>query len=196
MPHAVYTRHLGRSRSWRKATVRSLTSALFKYERIQTTLARAKETQRLAERLITLGKSGSLSARRRAISLLADSAVVSRLFSEIAPRYSQRSGGYTRILHGNHRLGDGASMAVLELVEHAPQKEKKPKVKEKRAAVPPAPSVPKAPEGVPPKAPQKEEPKPKVSEKPKPRAEKPEKKPKGFLDGLRRFFKKDRPNNP
>ena len=178
MPHSVYTRNLGRSHSWRKATVRSLSTALLTHEQIHTTLAKAKETQRLVEKLITLGKTGSLSARRRAVSLLNEPAVVARLFSEVAPRFSQRQGGYTRILHGNYRPGDGASMAVLELVERA------------------APKPPAEP---------KIEPKPKAAEKPKiqpPKKEetpKPEKPKGGFLGGLRSFFKKDRkdrPNNP
>ncbi|MBI3614918.1 MAG: 50S ribosomal protein L17 [Candidatus Omnitrophica bacterium] len=185
MPHSVYTRNLGRSRSWRKATVRSLTSALLKHEQIETTLARAKETQRLAERLITLGKSGSLSSRRRALSLLDDTAMVARLFSEIAPRFTQRPGGYTRILHGNHRPGDGASMAVLELVERTPQKTAKPKGKVKEEVAPPSSAPPK----------------PKSAEKPKvepPKKEEPRKpeKPKGFLEGLRSIFKKDRKDRP
>ena len=177
MRHSVYTRNLGRSRSWRKATVRSLSSALLQHEQIQTTWPKAKETQRLVERLITLGKSGSLNARRRAASLLNDPAIVARLFLEIAPRFAQRQGGYTRVLHGNHRPGDGASMAVLELVERAP-KTTKPKGKVKEP-----------------------EPKPKAAEKPRadqPKKEEPKKpeKPKGFFEGLRSIFKKDRKDRP
>ncbi len=194
MAHAVYTRHLGRSRSWRKATVRSLTQALLKKERIQTTLAKAKEAQRLAERLITLGKAGTLSARRHAISLLDDSMLVRRLFSEVAPRFASRPGGYTRILHGGNRPGDGASMAVLELVELAPtlKKGKAPKAKEKEPRVveelaPPEKTRP--PKEAP--APPRQAAVPPKPEKPK--KEKKEEKPKGFLDGLRKFFKKDRP---
>ncbi len=190
MPHVSHTRNLGRSQSYRKATVRSLTQALLKYERIETTLARAKETQRFAERLITLGKDGSLSARRRAISLLNDAGIVSRLFVEVAPRFSQRPGGYTRILHEGYRPGDGASMAVLELVELKPDlQQKRPKAKEKEAVAPPKSA---APVEVP--QPPVERPKPSKVEKKKPEPpKKEEKKPKGFLDGLRGFFKKDRP---
>ena len=94
MAHAVHTRDLGRSRSSTIALIRSLTQALIRFERITTTLAKAKEAQRLAERLITLGKKGSLSNRRRAISLLGDSRAIARLFNEIAPRFS-RSGKST-----------------------------------------------------------------------------------------------------
>lgn len=168
MPHAVQTRHFGRNTPWRKATVRSLAQALLKRERILTTRAKAKETQRLADRLITLGKDGSLSARRRAIAILNDVELVRRLFSEIAPRFSSRPGGYTRVLHAGHRNGDAAAMAVLELVEPS-----KPKP---ASAHPPKPSERKAPG-----------PKPEKDQKK-------EQKPHGFIEGLRRFFK--RRDNP
>ena len=191
MSHGVITRDLGRSRSQRKALVRGLTQALFRSERIVTTLARAKETQRFAERLITLGKAGSLADRRRAIQLLSNPEGVGRLFSQIAPRFSNRAGGYTRIFHNGHRGGDGASMAVLELVELAPEK-KQLKLKTKKEKQPKgSPEAPKPPAEKPrPKPPEPKEEKPRL-EKPKP--EKPEQKPKGFLEGLRKFFKKDRP---
>ncbi len=191
MRHAVYSRDLGRSRSWRKATVQSLAQALLIHERIQTTLARAKEAQRLAERLITLGKSGSLSARRRAVSLLRDPEVVDRLFRDVAPRFANRAGGYTRIFHGGYRPGDGASLAVLELVELHKTLEMLPKKKAQKEKEPkkPLPKVKTAPEKLAPK----EEPQApkaeleKTSQKPK--KEKEPEKPKGFLEGLRGFFK-------
>lgn len=166
MAHAVYSRDLGRNRSWRKATVRSLAQALLAREQIQTTWPKAKEAQRLTERLITLGKENTLAARRRALSLLADPALVRRLFSEVAPRYASRQGGYTRVLRSGYRPGDGASMAVVELVERAPEKKK------------PAPSSaaasPKRPEPAGP------------AQEPKGTAEK---KPSGFLAGLRKLFR-------
>ena len=193
MRHAVYTRNLGRSRSWRKATVRSLAQALLREERIQTTRAKAKEAQRLVERLVTLGKKGTLAARRRAISALDDTGLVHRLFSELAPRFQSRSGGYTRILRNGFRAGDNASMAILELVELSPErrpqqpkekakgKEKpKPRSEKPKAA---APEVPMKP-GPDRKAPEPEAKKPQAPAGPK---EKP--KPHGFLDGLRKFFK-------
>ena len=196
MPHAVYTRDLGRSRSWRAATVRSLVQALLKHERIQTTLARAKETQRLAERLISLGKDGTLAARKRAISQLGDPALVSRLFSDLAPRFAQRPGGYTRILHLGHRAGDGATLAVIELVEMAPESQKQ-KSKEKGKAqeakeLPPARTIeaPPAKKEIP-KLPEKPSARHKTPEKQKAPEKKTEeeKKPKGFIEGLRGFFK-------
>ena len=179
MPHAVYTRNLGRNRSWRKATVRSLAQALIKYERIETTLAKAKEAQRLTEKLITLGKDATLAARRRAISLLDDTILVSRLFSEVSPRFATRAGGYTRIIRSGFRNGDGASMAIIELVERAPALTDPKTKKEKKTKEPP---------------PEKRAVKPPVEAAPQesPKAER-KKKPKGFLDGLRGFFKKDRP---
>ena len=191
MPHAVYTRNLSRSRSLRKATVRSLAQALITHERIETTVARAKETQRLVERLITLGKSQSLASRRHAISLLDDSRLVHRLFTDVAPRFSSRSGGYTRILRTRFRPGDGASLAVIELTELAPRvtEEKKPKTKKEER--------PEAPKRQPS---EKQEPKKTAEQKPaqpqkKKEPESPEKhdEKKGFFGGLRKFFKKDRP---
>lgn len=168
MAHAVTTRDLGRNQSWRKATVRSLAQALLTREQIQTTWPKAKEAQRLAERLITLGKKNSIPARRRALRLLADPALVKRLFTEIAPRYTARPGGYTRVLHNGARPGDGASMAVLELVERAP---------EKKEPVKPAAAV--------------EIQRPGPAARPsEPRKDTAEKKPAGFVDGLRKFFKR------
>ena len=189
MSHGVYTRNLSRSRSLRKATVQSLTQSLLRHEQIETTLARAKETQRLAERLVTLGKDGSLHARRRALALLHDPDLVRLLFADVAPRFAQRQGGYTRILHGGYRPGDGASMAIIELVELKQEPKTKPKTaKEKRVEEKPAPKIQDSPK--------KAKEQPKKEEKPKKSDEKSSKtpeKPKGFLDGLRGFFK-GRPN--
>ena len=170
MGHAVHTRDLGRNRSWRKATVRSLAQALLTREQIRTTWPKAKEAQRLTERLITLGKENTLSARRRALSILADPAVVKRLFSEVAPRYGSRQGGYTRVLHNGTRAGDAAAMAVLELVERSPKPEKV--------------SGTFSPEAV------KKAPDPGAAE-PKKTAEK---KPPSFVEGLRKFFFRGRDN--
>lgn len=167
MSHGVYTRNLGRNRSWRKATVRSLAQALLQREQINTTWPKAKEAQRMTERLITLGKKGTLSSRRQALRLLADPTLVKRLFSEVAPRYASRKGGYTRVLHNGTRVGDGASMAVVELVERAPEK-KKP--------VKPAAAV--------------ETQRPEPAERPsEPKKDTAEKKPASFVGGLRKFFK-------
>ncbi|MCM8811895.1 MAG: 50S ribosomal protein L17 [Candidatus Omnitrophica bacterium] len=210
MPHAVYTRNLARSRSWRKATVQSLAQALIAHERIETTFARAKETQRLVERLITLGKKGSLADRRQAIRLLNDSRSVHRLFSDVAPRFASRPGGYTRIVHGGFRAGDGASLAVIELVERAPAPTEEKKAKGKKDIAParrfwkPGPKRGEEDEAV---SSEKEEekpsPRPPKAEEEAPAAEQPsnppakespekeaaEEKPKGFIGGLRRFFK-------
>ena len=186
MAHAVQARNFGRNTPWRKATVRSLAQALLTRETIRTTHAKAKETQRLADRLITLGKEGTLASRRRAISLLNDPALVRRLFSEIAPRFSKRTGGYTRVLHDGFRAGDAAQMSLLELVELAPEKKGPVKGKEKektgRAAAPPP--KPKEPEAA---KPDKQTEKDKQTDK--------NKQTGGFIKGLRKFFKRrDNPN--
>jgi large subunit ribosomal protein L17 len=131
MRHGCAGRQFGRDSSHRKALLRMLVTALLKNEKIETTTAKAKEIRPLVEKMITLGKRGDLHARRQAISFIHDEAVVSSLFSEIAPRFSSRNGGYTRIVPTRSRPGDAAPMAVLELVERkkteegvAPSKEK------------------------------------------------------------------------
>ena len=109
-------RKLGRNTGARKALIKSLLSAFFKYERIETTEARAKELRKFAEKVVTLAKRGDLSARRQAISLVADVDVVHKVFEEIPGKYSDRAGGYTRILKLAPRRGDAAPMVLIELV--------------------------------------------------------------------------------
>ncbi len=95
----------------------NLVTSLLHHQQITTTLQKAKATQRLADRMITLGKKDSLASRRLAFSCLQDHALISRLFREVAPRFKDRKGGYTRILHLQRRKGDGAELALLELTE-------------------------------------------------------------------------------
>lgn len=109
-------RKLGRNTGARKAMFKSLLSAFFQHERIETTEARAKEIRKFAEKVITLAKRGDLSARRQAINLVADVEVVHKVFEEIPGKYSERSGGYTRILKLAPRRGDAAPMVLIELV--------------------------------------------------------------------------------
>jgi len=116
MRHRVAGRTLGRPTGHRKALYRNLVADLLRYERIATTEAKAKETRPMAEKMITLGKQGTLHHRRQALSFLGNKGVVDKLFSELGPRYSERLGGYTRIVKLGPRLGDGASMAQIELV--------------------------------------------------------------------------------
>lgn len=107
---------LGRPTAHRKSMLRNLTTDLLKYGRIQTTLDRAKETRRMAEKMITLGKRGDLHAKRQAFAYLTDESVVAKLFDEIAPNYADRNGGYTRILKLGPRQGDNAEVVFVELV--------------------------------------------------------------------------------
>lgn len=111
----------------------NMTNSLFLHGRIKTTLARAKELRRFAEAMITLGKKGDMSARRRAIAFMRDKAVVTRLFDEISSQYKDRNGGYTRILHADVRPGDASQMALIELVASAEEKQEK-KGKTKKSA--------------------------------------------------------------
>lgn len=116
MRHRVAGRKLSRPTDHRVLMYRNLVTDLLRYEKIVTTEAKAKEVQGMAEKMITLGKDGSLHTRRRVLAFVVDKKVVAKLFDELAPRYAQRPGGYTRIIKLEPRLGDGASMAQLELV--------------------------------------------------------------------------------
>lgn len=117
MRHSIAGRRLGRSSSHRKALFRSLVTDLLGYEKITTTEAKAKEARGIAEKMITLGKKGDLHARRQALAFVLDDKTVEKLFSDLASRYAERNGGYTRIVKLGARLGDGAPMVRLELVE-------------------------------------------------------------------------------
>ncbi|MCH8884438.1 MAG: 50S ribosomal protein L17 [SAR324 cluster bacterium] len=116
MRHRKKGRALSRTASHKKATMRNMATSLFRHERIETTTAKAKELRPFAERLITLGKRGDLHARRLAGRLIADRQVLGKLFDDIGPRFSDRPGGYTRIIKTGFRHGDGAPMALIQLV--------------------------------------------------------------------------------
>ncbi|EFE28897.1 ribosomal protein L17 [Filifactor alocis ATCC 35896] len=109
-------RKLGRKTSHRNLMLRNLTTEVLKHERIQTTEMRAKETKRMVDKMITLGKRGDLHARRQALAYMLDETTVKKLFDEIAPRYAERNGGYTRVLKTMPRKGDNSPMAIIELV--------------------------------------------------------------------------------
>lgn len=156
MRHQKKTLKLGRTAEHRKALLANQVCSLIQHQRIKTTLAKAKAVRPLAEKIVTLGKNGSLHARRNALSILRQKDAVNKLFDEIAPRSTDRNGGYTRIVKLGQRKSDSASMAFIEWVdaakateEKAP-KEKAPKQK-KEPAAPPKESAP----------PPAEEPKPK-----------------------------------
>jgi large subunit ribosomal protein L17 len=116
MRHRIAGRKLNRPTSQRLALLRGQVTDLLRYEKIRTTEAKAKEVRPLAERMITLGKEGSLHSRRQALRLATDPGVVKKVFEEFGPRYADRHGGYTRIVKLGPRRGDGAPMAQLELV--------------------------------------------------------------------------------
>ncbi len=117
MRHKVAGRSLSRDTGHRKALFRNLVTELLAYEKIKTTEAKAKEVRGIAEKMITLGKNGGLDARRRLLAFINDKKVVDRVFGDLAQRYAERPGGYTRITRLGRRLGDRASMVQLELVE-------------------------------------------------------------------------------
>jgi len=134
MRHRKSVIKLGRTAAHRKATLANLSAALFERKHIKTTEAKAKATRRVSERLITLAKKGSLHARRLALRQLHHKRVVKILFDEIAPQYADRPGGYTRVIKIGQRPGDGARMAVIELVGfETASKKKREKDKAKEA---------------------------------------------------------------
>jgi large subunit ribosomal protein L17 len=132
MRHQVKKGSLGRNTAHRRALLRNLVTSFLERERIRTTLAKARETRPVAEKMITLAKRGTLHARRQALAYMTKEAAVKKLFDEIGPRFSERPGGYTRIVKLDRRAGDGAAMAMLELVgtefkaKTKKKKEKKP----------------------------------------------------------------------
>lgn len=119
MRHRKKGRQLGRNTKHRKALFRNLLTALFEHERIETTEAKAKELRGLTDKVISLGKEGTLHARRRALRVLQSKAMVSKLFSDVAARFHDRPGGYTRTIKTRRRPGDAAEMVAIELIERS-----------------------------------------------------------------------------
>ncbi len=117
MRHNKSGRRLGRKPDHRQHMMKNMVTSFFENERITTTVTRAKELRKLVDKMITLGKRGDLHARRQALRVINDQKVITKLFEMISPRYSQRPGGYTRIIKLENRQGDNAPMAIIELVE-------------------------------------------------------------------------------
>jgi large subunit ribosomal protein L17 len=138
MRHRRDHRKLSRTAAHRKALLRNLVTALFLHERITTTIAKAKEARRVAERLITYAKRNNLHSRRLVAAVVMDRAVVTKIFEEIAPLYTTRDGGYTRVLRTKRRLGDAGEIGILELVKTREQKdaERKRKAEAEEATKP------------------------------------------------------------
>ncbi len=134
MRHGCAGRQFGRDTGHRKALLRMLVTSLLKNEKIETTTAKAKEIRPLAEKMITLAKRGDLHARRQALSFIHDESVVHGLFTQIAPRFADRKGGYTRIVATRNRPGDAAPMAVIELIEREKKADSEPKETKKAKA--------------------------------------------------------------
>jgi len=184
MRHRLKRLQLNRNTSWRKATLKSMARSLLIHQSIKTTKIKAKAVKPLADRLISLAKLNTLSARRRAFSILGEHRLVSLLFNDIGPRFKDRIGGYSRIIGLGARRGDNAELVILELTEIKKKELKKPK-KEKETKVEEAPQ---AVSEKPPQAPEKPKTAVAVKERP-PITKKPAKK---FLGGLRNIFKKER----
>lgn len=141
MRHRKKGRQLGRQTKHRWALFRNMVTSLLDHERIETTEAKAKEVRGFTDRMITLGKEGTLSARRRALSFLRSKDVVSKLFNDVAGRFTDRPGGYTRMIKTRRRIGDGAELVALELVS----KVEKPLTKKATVAPTEAPTTPSQP---------------------------------------------------
>ena len=121
MRHAKGYRRLNRTHEHRKALWANMAGSLIEHEQIKTTLPKAKELKRIMDKLITLGKRGDLHARRQAAAQLKQDAYVAKLFEVLGPRYTERSGGYTRVLKAGFRYGDMAPMAIIEFVDRDPE---------------------------------------------------------------------------
>jgi len=118
MRHRKAGKRLGRTTSHREAMLRNMVTSLLEHERIVTTAPKAKEVRRLADQMITLAKRGDLHARRQALAVIRSKKVVAKLFDELKDDYLDRNGGYTRIIKTGNRVGDAASMAIIELVNY------------------------------------------------------------------------------
>ncbi|MBU0634599.1 MAG: 50S ribosomal protein L17 [Candidatus Omnitrophica bacterium] len=206
MRHRKNSKRLSRQSAHRRAVLKNVVKSLLVKEKINTNLALAKEARKLAERLITLGRQDTLSARRQAFKILTDHALVKLLFGEIGPRFAKRNGGYTRIVHFGNRRGDNARLAILELVEQKEKKEEKKGKKEVKDRKEPKKEVKSALKQKEPKEieeaevleEKKEEktadaikkPEHAASGKEEKQAQKKKDEQKGFLGGLRKFLKK------
>ena len=133
MRHGKRVKKLGRTKSHRKAMLANLAASLFMYQMIKTTEAKAKEVRKLAEKVISLAKRGDLHAHRQVYDVIRDRKLVKKIFGEIAPKFKDREGGYTRIVKLGIRKGDGAPLSVVELLMERPPKEEKKGKKEKGA---------------------------------------------------------------
>ena len=133
MRHRVAGRKFSRHSQHRKLMFRNMLVSLLDHERIRTTIFKAKELRSIADKMITLGKKGTLHARRRAFALLRNETIVKKLFDDIAPRFKERAGGYTRIYRLGWRAGDNAPLSLIELVAATPAKEEKKKSTVKKA---------------------------------------------------------------
>jgi large subunit ribosomal protein L17 len=205
MRHRKRRGKLSMKTSHRDAMLRSMVRNLLRHQRIETTLARAKETRRLAEQVITLARADTVAARRRAYAVLTDRDMVAKLFKDIVPLFKERRSGYTRIIPLGSRRGDGAQLAILELTEKKIE-EKLPKKRKKKVESEGAPKKeapqPAAEAEAKPKEAKKEEPKKKAPPKAKPtleeekrteKAKSEEKKieaKKSFMKNLRGFFRR------
>jgi large subunit ribosomal protein L17 len=190
MRHSKRKLQLNRFTSWNRATVISLARAMLIHQKIKTTQARAKAAKPLVEKLITLGKQNTLSAKRRAFAILQDHKLVSLLFKDIAPRFAKRAGGYTRTINLGFRRGDNAKLAILGLTEIKEKAPKKLKQESKKK------DIEKMPEALDAQMQQEEghsevkAPKVEAATKEKPPISK--KPTKKFLGGLRGIFKRER----
>ncbi len=133
MRHKIDGRLFGRPANQRKALLRTLVTSLFDNQRIETTVPKAKETKRIAERLVTFGVKGDVHSKRQVLSYVTDRGAASKLFNEIAPRFAGRNGGYLRLVQTRNRLKDSAPMAILEFVDYESVKAPKGKAKKEEA---------------------------------------------------------------
>jgi large subunit ribosomal protein L17 len=165
MRHGMVNRKLGRTSAHRAALFRNQLASLIDKERIITTLPKAKELRPQIERLVTLGKIDNVHNRRQAARAIADDGLISKLFDTLGPRFTERPGGYTRIIKLGFRRGDSAEMAILEFVGYEPKIEEKPSAEEKKGGAKKAASKAEEPEGAESEAAEEAKPKKKAAPK-------------------------------